>query len=161
MTRFRHISLLASLVLLAVMVVLTQAQDTPIITEDDVAAVAERMYCPICENEPLDDCRAQTCVQWREEIRDQLAAGQSADDIINGFIARYGQKVVGVPQDDFLRSLSFLPIWIGVAVALLAALLTFWRWRRNAQPLTADSSGQAIAGEAQDTYRSQLERDLN
>lgn len=158
MTKLRLISLLLTVLLITTAAAV--AQDAPIITENDVAAVAERMYCPICENEPLDDCRAQTCVQWREEIREQLAAGQSPEQIIDGFIERYGQKVVGVPQDSFLRNLSIVPIWVGAAIALLAGLGTFWRWRRSAQPIATADSGPNVAATTNDAYRSQLERDL-
>ena len=44
-------------------------------TDDDVNAVAKKLYCPVCPNTPLDVCETQACEDWRAQIRDQLAAG--------------------------------------------------------------------------------------
>ena len=41
-------------------------------TEDEVNAIAKQMYCPVCENTPLDVCPTQACAEWRELIRDKL-----------------------------------------------------------------------------------------
>ena len=78
-----------------------------IITQDDVDEVASRMFCPICENEPLDQCYNPTCIQWKSEIRDLLAEGYSNDEVITSFVDRYGQHVVGVPQDPCIATLVF------------------------------------------------------
>lgn len=137
-----------------------QAQTMPV-TDDDVAAIAERMYCPICENEPLDDCRAQTCIEWKQEIREQLEAGRTPDQIINDFVSRYGQHVVGVPTDPTLIFLSFIIPFIGTVVIVAAGVLTFWRWRRNNKPYTATvTTANTSPNAPQDAYRSQVERDL-
>ena len=37
-------------------------------TDDEVNAIAKRLYCPVCENVPLDVCPTQACAQWRELI---------------------------------------------------------------------------------------------
>ena len=73
------------------------------VSDDAVNDVAEHMFCPVCENEPLDDCRTSTCLQWKEEIRDQLADGRSENQIMDYFVERYGQHVLAVPSDPLLR----------------------------------------------------------
>lgn len=127
------------------------------VTMDEVYAVAEKMYCPICENEPLDDCRAATCVQWREEIRQQLAAGRTEDEIIADFVDRFGQHVVGIPQDQGLRLLSLLTPVILTLLVAAAGVTVFLRWNRSDTP-----TAEQINSAAPDTndYRQQLERDL-
>ena len=39
------------------------------------------MYCPVCENIPLDVCPTDACIQWRQEIGVQLADGKTPDEI--------------------------------------------------------------------------------
>ncbi|NQS91637.1 MAG: hypothetical protein HQ574_04445, partial [Chloroflexi bacterium] len=34
-------------------------------TDDDVNAIAKQLYCPVCENIPLDACGTAACEQWR------------------------------------------------------------------------------------------------
>ena len=43
-------------------------------TDDEVNAIAEQLYCPVCENVPLDVCGTQACADWRDEIRDAIHA---------------------------------------------------------------------------------------
>ncbi|HRL13259.1 MAG TPA: cytochrome c-type biogenesis protein CcmH, partial [Aggregatilineales bacterium] len=79
--------------LLALAVALTaSAQDADpagAVTLDDVNAIAENMYCPECENIPLDKCGTPVCVQWKNEIAAQLAAGRTGAAIVADFVARF------------------------------------------------------------------------
>ena len=54
-------------------VTLVQAQTVP--TDNEVNAIASKLYCPVCPNTPLDVCETQACADWRAQIRDQLTAG--------------------------------------------------------------------------------------
>ena len=47
-------------------------------SDDDVNEVARQLYCPVCENIPLDTCGTAACEQWRGIIRDKLAEGWTA-----------------------------------------------------------------------------------
>lgn len=129
------------------------------VTRDDVDAVASRMFCPICENEPLDQCYNTTCIQWKTEIAELLAEGNTPDEIIDSFVARYGEHVASVPRDPVLRFLSFSAPVIGTLIAIVIGLMTFTRWRRR-DPVT-ESEAIIHEGQEVDHYRSQIERDLN
>lgn len=130
------------------------------ITDDEVNAVARKLYCPVCENIPLDTCGTTACAQWREEIRIQLSEGYTDQDVVDNFVERFGERVVGTPQDPALRALS-LAIPIGVsALALIGAILIFLSWRgelirgKKAQTAAADAPTPA------DSYRARIEADL-
>ena len=141
----------------------TAAQDaTPAkpVTADDINAVAKQMYCPVCENIPLDVCPTDACIQWRQEIGVQLSEGKTPDEIKSNFVARYGDRVVGTPEDPTLRALSLITPWIVAVIALIIATLIVFRWRRNRQitPKLATSEGIILSSE--DQYRARLEQDL-
>lgn len=91
-----------------------------IISDDDVNRVAERLYCPTCTNQALAVCATQTCQQWREEVRRQLSAGNSEEEIIANFVRLYGTEVLGVPGDSTGRVLTYIPV---VFVILIASLI--------------------------------------
>ena len=134
------------------------AQDRSV-TDNDVIRVAERMYCPVCENIPLDDCETIACIEWKAEIRAQLAAGRSDQAVIDSFVARFGDNVVGVPQDPVLRALTLIVPLLAAALALGAGLFTFRRF--GAQPKLRPEGERAIAGELSDeAYRRRLEDDV-
>jgi cytochrome c-type biogenesis protein CcmH len=126
-----------------------------LITEDDVTRVAQRLYCPVCENIPLDDCGMEACIIWKQEIAEMLVAGMSDEQIIANFVARYGEKVVGVPLDDTLRLMAFIMPLLALLLASIAAALTFTNWEKRKQ-----SSEAAPQPAAPDDYRRQFERDV-
>jgi len=139
------------------------AQDTTV-TDDDVNAIAKRMYCPVCENIPLDVCPTAACAQWRGEIRTQLEAGRTPEQIIQDFVQRFGERVIGTPQDPTLRALSLVTPWLIGIAALVIAGLTLARWRSG-----RDSGAQWVVSGAptsnrellsDEDYRARLERDL-
>jgi cytochrome c-type biogenesis protein CcmH len=66
-------------------------------TDDDVNAIAKQLFCPVCENIPLDTCGTAACEQWRGIIRDKLSEGWSEDQIKNYFVEQYGDRVLAEP----------------------------------------------------------------
>ncbi len=128
---------------------------------DEVNRIAARMYCPVCEFEPLDTCQATTCVEWRAIIRRQLAEGRSEDEIISYFVVNYGDRVVGIPQDPFLRLLSLAAPLLMVMFVAVFGLGTFLRWRGGKQQQLVEVYHQQInPDDTDDDYRSRLESDL-
>lgn len=138
----------------------TAPVDTSAVSDDAVFEVAESLYCPVCENIPLDSCPTEACRQWREEIRIQLAQGQTPQQVINNFVERYGDRVVGVPQDPLLRGLSLITPWLIGAVVLVAGVSILIRWRRGQRGTLATTTGTVSALDDEASYRARLESDL-
>lgn len=130
------------------------------VTDDEVNAIAEQLYCPVCENVPLDVCETQACADWREEIRTMLAEGRSEDEIKTYFVERYGRRVLSTPEttgvDFFLWVLPPVGVLIGVVVLVLAL-------RRMAPAALAAPPEAEITLEFDDLdpeYVARIERDL-
>ncbi|OQY28789.1 MAG: hypothetical protein B6243_11730 [Anaerolineaceae bacterium 4572_5.2] len=71
--------------LFAAMPVSAQGGDDEI-SDDEVNAIARDLFCPVCENTPLDVCETQACKQWRELIRLKLSEGWSKEEIEQYFV---------------------------------------------------------------------------
>jgi cytochrome c-type biogenesis protein CcmH len=126
---------------------------------DDVNRVASNLYCPVCENEPLDVCQTPACVQWKAQIGQFLAEGMSEQEIVQIFVERYGLRVLGEPPATGIT----LILWIGPIVAALAGgLFAFRLIRRMSQraataPLTP---AQAKGDEYVDRVEQELKQRL-
>jgi cytochrome c-type biogenesis protein CcmH len=148
------------LVVISALALPVLAQDSTV-TDDDVNDIASRLYCPVCENIPLDTCGTAACIQWRAEIRAQLEAGQTEEQVVNDFVQRFGERVVGTPQDPMLRALSLVTPWLLGALALIVAISTLLRWRQRRTTVSAsDGAASANGGHGDDDYRTRLEADL-
>jgi len=127
------------------------------VTADDVNRIAKQMYCPVCENEPLDACRTAACQQWRAQIGEMLSEGQSEQQIKDYFVARYGVRVLAQPPAQgtslWLYVLPILGLIVGVVIVVW--LLRRLRARGAQEPVTADAPPSGG-----DAYVDQVERDL-
>ncbi len=128
-------------------------------SDDQVNQIARELYCPVCENIPLDVCPTQACAQWREQIRTMLAQGKTKQEIKDYFVQQYGDRVVGVPPAKGANLL----VYIVPPVAILAGIFILYRvfraWRSMPPPLTVEE--QALdSSEDDDEYIRRLENEL-
>ena len=126
-------------------------------TDDEVNAIAKQLYCPVCENVPLDVCPTQACAQWRDTIRQKLADGWSEQQIKDYFVEQYGARVLATPPAEGLNWLVYVlpPVaFLSGATMLFRALRS---WRRAAETAPASPAGPAASD---DPYVQQLEEEL-
>ena len=126
------------------------------VTADDVNRVAKQMYCPVCENEPLDACRTAACQQWRAQIGEMLAEGQSDQQIKDYFVARYGVRVLAQPP---AQGTSLLLYVLPIAGLIVGVVIVVWLLRRL-RARGAEAATAAAPQSTGDEYTDQVERDL-
>jgi cytochrome c-type biogenesis protein CcmH len=105
-------------------------------SDDEVNAIAKQLYCPVCENTPLDVCPTEACRQWRELIREQLADGQTEEQIKQYFVDNYGARVLAEPPRSGLNWLVYL---LPPAIILLGAFILFRALRAWTRPVAASA----------------------
>jgi cytochrome c-type biogenesis protein CcmH len=125
-------------------------------TDDEVNKIAKQLYCPVCENTPLDVCPTEACRQWREEIRSMLADGKSEDEIKQHFVDYYGARVLNEPPNRLAT--YFVP---AVAI-LLGVLLLFRGFQLWIKPTATEAGSSEPEAEPvqQDKYVARLEEEL-
>jgi cytochrome c-type biogenesis protein CcmH len=157
--------LLVALALLPVMAaapVYAQGGGEPVreVTADEVNEISSKLYCPVCENIPLDVCGTAACARWREQVRTLLEEGSSEEQVIDYFVEQFGERVVGTPLDPTLNFFSWAVPAGSVILGLIIVVVVFIRWRNPVDiEDDADDVDESIPGE-DDDYRSRLEREL-
>ncbi len=126
------------------------AQDEPV-SDDAVNEVAKDIYCPVCENTPLDVCATQACADWRELIREKLGEGQTQEEIFNYFARQYGDGVLANPPN---RGLTLLILWVLPVALVLAGALVFMAYIRKLRMADADGAIAAASGSTSAPKRS-------
>ena len=105
-----------------------------------VYAFSKEIRCLVCQNETLADSRADLALDLRREIREQMAAGRSDEQIVAFLTARYGDFVLYRPP---LKPSTY-PLWFGPFVLLAGGLfalyrsLKHWRTLPDVEPLSAN-----------------------
>jgi cytochrome c-type biogenesis protein CcmH len=152
------LAILLSGLVMALSYVPASAQN-PTPSDDHVNRIAHQLYCPVCENTPLDVCPTEACRQWRDLIRQQLSEGWSEARIKQYFVDQYGARVLAEPPRSGLNWLVYiLPplIILGGAFLLFRALRS---WTRT-QGAAAPGSPRAEDDVAKDEYVARLEDEL-
>lgn len=128
------------------------------VSDDEVNRLASELYCPVCENVPLDVCPTKACAQWRELIREKIALGWSDEEIKAFFAAQYGDQVLALPPRTGLN----WAIYVMPPLFLVAGILITVRVIRKPSPPAAPS--HPAVGEPRpvtpEDYIKQVEADL-
>jgi cytochrome c-type biogenesis protein CcmH len=155
------LALPAALVLGLLLIGTAAAQDStptpPTITDDQVNAIARKMFCPVCENTPLDVCPTQACAEWRELIRDELAQGWSEQQIKDYFVQRFGPRVLGAPPATGLNRLVYVAPPLIFLFGLYLLYRAYLGFRKPAPGAVAEALPQM---ESDDPYIKQIEEEL-
>jgi cytochrome c-type biogenesis protein CcmH len=116
--------------------------------EQRLKSLGEQLRCLVCQNQTIAESNASLALDLRNQIRAQVAAGKSDDEIRAYMVARYGDFVLYNPP---LKATTLL-LWIGpfallgVGIAVLAWVV-LRRGRRAAVPSMpeSDEAGAALA----------------
>ena len=115
------------------------------VLEERVMKLSKELRCLVCQNETLADSRADLAEDLRREIREQMKAGKTDQEVIAFLTARYGKFILYNPPVDPTTYL----LWFGPFVLLLAGLFVLFRYLKQRrelileQPLSADERSRA------------------
>lgn len=133
-------------------------QPTP--SDDEVNAIARQLFCPVCENIPLEVCDTEACRQWRDLIRQQLAEGRTDDEIKRYFADHYGARVLSEPPASGFNWLAYL---VPPAAFLMGifVLTRAWRTWKDLAKETSENEPTVLASDGlDDPYLARLEEEL-
>jgi cytochrome c-type biogenesis protein CcmH len=151
---------LVAMGLAGIRISLVSAQDKTPITDDQVNEVARQLYCPVCENIPLDVCSTTACAQWRDLIREKLSQGWTADQIKEYFVNQYGDRVLAQPPKRGLNWLIYVvpPIMIVMAFVLLLRSMRKMRSIPAVPPSSITPTADAYLAQVEEELRQRKEK---
>ena len=148
MTRSSVLALLLLCLLSSFAMAQVQQDDQPSgdpVIEQRLAKLSHELRCLQCQNQTLADSPAGLATDMRNEIRAQMKAGKSDEEIKVFLTQRYGDFILYKPRVTFTTYL----LWFGPFVLLLGGLYVLFLYikrRRELipeQPLSADDRRRA------------------
>lgn len=143
--------LLCAALLLALVAAATGKEAVPVAAdpalEQRSMRLAEELRCLVCQNQSLADSHAELALDLKQQIREQVKAGRSDEQVVGYMVERYGDFVLYRPP---LKA-STLVLWFGpflLFAAAVAGLFFYLRRRRNAlapEELSAEQQARAEA----------------
>jgi cytochrome c-type biogenesis protein CcmH len=113
--------------------------------EQRMKHLTKELRCLVCQNETLADSQAPLAEDLRREIREQIKAGKSDEEILAYATQRYGDFVLYNPP---VKATTYL-LWFGPFVALLGGTAFLYRYLKRrrelieVKPLTVEERRRA------------------
>ena len=109
-------------------------------------ALSEKLRCLVCQNQTIADSNAELAQDLRRQIREQIAAGKSDQQIVDYMVARYGDFVLYQPP---VKATTLL-LWAGPALLVAVGFIVLARTvrlRRAASdaPALSDEERERVA----------------
>jgi cytochrome c-type biogenesis protein CcmH len=100
--------------------------------EDRIRHLEERLRCLVCQNQTLADSNAELAGDLRRQVREQVAAGKTDEQIVDYLVQRYGDFVLYSPP---FKATTVL-LWVGpfLLLAVGAGVLVVVLRRRRSAP---------------------------
>jgi cytochrome c-type biogenesis protein CcmH len=116
------------------------AQEAKPVAEDPelekrVLKLSQELRCLVCQNETLADSRADLAVDLRNQVREQMRAGKSDQEIVAFLTERYGDFVLYRPP---VKPTTYL-LWFGPFILLLGAFLFLYRHLKQRRELISET----------------------
>ena len=148
---FISLGLVLSLILIA---------PAPVLAAPEGGEVAQKLICQCGCLSILNNCSHAEC-QSRETmlgiIKQKITQGQSAEQIVQGFVSQYGEAVLAEPPKKGFNLTAWLFPFVGLAVGTAAVYIALRKWVRR-----RESSVSVVPESEQndEEYRRQLEKEL-
>lgn len=115
------------------------------VKESRTVKLTEELRCLVCQNQSIAESNAELAVDLRRQVREQVAAGRTDQEIVDYMVARYGDFVLYRPP---VRATTVL-LWAGPALLLVLGFVVLYRILRQrralpeAAPLSAEERARA------------------
>jgi len=126
--------------------------------EAEARQIETEVIAPCCWSQQVSVHQSPAADQMRADIRAMLADGRSHDEVLDTFVAQYGERILAVPPArGYKLSLYVLPVVLLVASALVLGVLVRRMAGRGSLAAPAAVNG---SGDADRQYRDRLADEL-
>lgn len=113
------------------------------VQENRAEAIGRTLRCLVCQNESIEDSRADLAHDLRTIVRQRVSAGDTDADVVAWMVARYGDFVRLSPPFNALTAALWLSPLLAVGAGIAAAMLGRRRSRVVAAvPLSAGEAAR-------------------
>jgi cytochrome c-type biogenesis protein CcmH len=99
---------------------------------DKAREIEDQLIAPCCWSQPVSQHDSEVSQQIRDEVSKMLAAGKSRDEILDFFIARYGERILVTPRAKGFNTLVYILPWAALPIGAWILVLLIRKLRSSA-----------------------------
>lgn len=122
--------------------------------------IETEVIAPCCWSQQVSEHESPAAVEIRADIRRRLAAGQTHDQVLDAYVAEYGQRILAVPRAGGFNYFLFAvpPLLLFASAILIIGFVR--RAARTAQGALATAPAIRSADTEPGQFDQQLDDDL-
>lgn len=98
--------------------------------KDRTHAIALQLRCPVCQGLSLADSQSELSQQMRGVITEQLRAGKTDQQVLDYFVAKYGEWILLEPKARGFNLIAYLLPLVMLAVGIGVIFVSVRKWTR-------------------------------
>lgn len=102
-----------------------------------VAGIAAQLRCPVCQNLSVQDSPSKVAGAFRDRVRELLLEGRSDKQVLDFFVARYGDWILLSPPKRGIALIVWIAPVLLLAGGAVIAAASVRSWTRRARRLEA------------------------
>jgi len=115
--------------------------------------IEDTLIAPCCWTQPVSEHSSEVAEKIRKEVREMVAAGKSRDEILDHYVAQYGERILAAPRATGFNRLAYILPWLAL---VLGAWLLIILLKKLRAPVPA--SNPAPLPDAR--YTSEVEKEM-
>lgn len=143
-----YTALIQILLLAAAVFAAEEAPDSALVRD-----IEDHLIAPCCWTQPISQHESGVAEQMREEVRSMVAAGMGREEILDHFVAQYGERILATPRAEGFNRLVYILPWVAL---VFGAWILFVLLKRFRAPAPASSPTTPPDGR----YDSLVEKEL-
>ena len=124
---------------------------------DKAREIEDSLIAPCCWSQPVSQHDSEISAQIRDEVSKMVAAGKSRDEILDFYVAKYGERILVTPRPKGFNALAYVLPWAALPIGAWVLILLLRRLRSPA-PVPAPASSPVPAADSR--YASIIEKEM-
>lgn len=139
---------------------------SPALADSELDTIQQNLMCQCGCTMVLYSCDCGTAEQLRGEIKTMLGEGKTQQQILDYYVAKYGQKVLAAPTKEGFNLSAYIMPFAGIVAAGGSIFLVLRQWvfrgKKAVAAVLAPIAGAAspLPAPEREDLRSQLAHDL-
>ena len=122
---------------------------------DQVREIEDSLIAPCCWSQPVSQHYSEVAEQIRNEVQAMVASGKSRDEILDYYVAKYGERILATPRPKGFNSLVYILPWAALIVGALVLAMLLKKLRSPDPAATAEPAALPDA-----RYESVIEKEI-
>ncbi len=101
-------------------------------TSVKVREIEDQLIAPCCWSQPVSQHDSEIAQQIRNEVSAMVAAGKGRDEILDTYVARYGERILVTPRAKGFNTLVYILPWAALPIGAWALVLLLKKLRSPA-----------------------------